>query len=349
MNKIFLGSQLGKEPFLSICIPTYNQPERLDLTLKSLQSQLMTGVEIVIRDDSPDMGSEEIVSRYLSSLSIRYYHGERIGIDRAVIFITEQAKGKYIWWLGDDVMAEGAVEYVLKLLTAEPQITFIWVNSCAIGGGMSSLDYGSDKFFKDNNEVLECVGDLLGYISAAIFKREILLGGTKHAERHIGTTWVTLFLVLYVLSRPGKYLYLHTPYIQGHPRPETDPHWYDPSQHTHFKIFTIDFYKVVTDSEFHGRFSKRSIKRMLANNIGAVLGTILVQRAKSYTYGMATASQKIRKIFPFYWNFPEFWLALPFLVAPSFVVRVGYKVYKFFFKNTRIRFRKTSASFLKKS
>lgn len=335
----YLNGQIDENLLLSICIPTYNQPDQLALSLESLLSQPMAGVEIVIRDDSPDLKSEEVVSRYLSLLPIRYYHGERIGIDRAVIFISEQAIGKYVWWLGDDMMAEGAVEHVLTVLVAEPQITFVWVNSCNVGGGMLSLDFGANKFFKNNNEVLESVGDLLGYISAVIFRREVLLRGTRHAERHIGSAWVTLFLVLYVLSIPGKYFYVHTPYIRAHPRPETDCKWYDPVQQNHFKLFTINFYNIVMDPEFQGRFSKNSIKRMLANNIGAVLKTVLVQRAKGYTYGMVTASQKIRKIFPLYWNFKEFWIALPFLVAPHFVIVGGYKVYKFFFKNTKIRFR----------
>jgi abequosyltransferase len=335
----YLGRELNKVPLLSICIPTYNQPEALAQTLESMLSQAMSDVEIVIRDDSPDSQSEDVVRRYLSLLPIRYFHGEKDGVDKAVMFITEQARGKYIWWFGDDVMADGAIEYMIRLITTYPDISFVWVNSQTIGGGMLSLDLGCDRFFKNNDEVLEYVGDLLGYISATVFRRDLVSGGMRYAERHVGTAFVTLFLVLYVLSQPGKYFYVQTPYVLGDARPETGPHWYDP-----FQVFAVNLYEVVTDPIFRGRFSEKSIKNMLSNNFGSIWRTILVQRAKGQVWGLGSDSPKVMTMFLLYWRFAEFWLALPFLVAPRFVVRIAYRIYKFFFKKTRIRFRQAHAS-----
>lgn len=335
----FLGNQTDDQPLLSICILTYNQPEALAQTLESLVSQPMTGVEIVIRDDSTDSQTEEIVTQYLSLLPIRYYHGEKTGVDRAVLLVTEQARGRYIWWFGDDVFAPGAMEYLIRLLSAYPEITFTWVNSQTLGGGMPSLDLGQDQFFRDNNEVLERVGDLLAYISATVFRRDVMLPSLKLAERHIGSALVTLFLVLYVLSRPGRYFYVQTPYVQGNLRPETGPYWYDP-----FQVFAVNLYQVVTDSEFCGRFSEKAIKRMLANNFGGIWRTILVQRAKDQNWGLGSNVPRLWMLFPLYWRFAEFWLALPFLAAPRFVVKAAYRIYKLFFRKTRLRFRGADAS-----
>jgi len=305
--------------------------------LDSLKLQEMTGVEIVIRDDSSDNKTEEIVRRYEDALPIRYFKGEKTGVDRAIIFITQQATGKYIWWFGDDVMAPGAVDYILQLLRQHQDISLIWVNSIPMEGGMLSLDFGKDKFFRDRNEVLEQVGDLLGFISATLFKRENALPGLKLAERHVGSAFVTLYLILYVLSGDGRFYYVQTPYVIAQSKPASESLWYDP-----FQVFAVNLYQVVTDDEFRKKFSPASVKRMLANNLDSICRTILVHRAKGYMHGLGSKSPKLGMLFLLYWKFPAFWWALPFLIAPRFLVRILYRLYKVFFRETRLRFRDSS-------
>ena len=57
--------------FLSFCIPTFNQPESIKKTLKSFLNQDVESIEIIIRDDSDNFETEEIVSEYLTKLPIR--------------------------------------------------------------------------------------------------------------------------------------------------------------------------------------------------------------------------------------------------------------------------------------
>lgn len=329
--------QIPSAPLLSICIPTYNQPREIQNLLDSLTQQVMSDVEIVIRDDSSDTKTEEIVNRYRDRLPIRYFRGEKIGVDKAIIFITQEAAGKYVWWFGDDVMAPGAVEYALQLVRQHQDISLIWINSIPMEGGMLSLDFGKDKFFRDRNEVLEQVGDLLGFISATLFMREDALPGIKHAERHVGSAFVTLYLILYVLSGGGRFYYVQTPYVLAQSKPASQSLWYDP-----FQVFAVNLYRVVTDDEFKKKFSPASVKRMLANNLDSICRTILVHRAKGYTHGLGSKSPKLGMLFSLYWKFPAFWRALPFLIAPRFLVRILYRLYKVFFRETRLRLRDNS-------
>jgi len=311
---------------ISICIPTYNQPQKVGRLLESLLPQITPEVEIVICDDSSNFETEKIVKEYLSKTSIKYkyFKKEKGGLDRAIIFLTEEAKGKYVWWLGDDVLAEGAVKKVLEIIKRYPDIDFICVNSRCIGNNQPALELGEDKFFKNKNQALEEVVDSLGYISVTIFKREKALTGIKASEKHIGSAWVNLYVILHVLSQEGRTYYLSYPYVLGDYRPPNQPTWYDG-----FWIFAVNLFYII--QEFKDKFAKKSIKKALSSNFHRIWKGILVYRAKDYTTGLGSRSPKLLILMKLYWNFFEFWLALPLLLLPRFVDRFLYKIYKKFF------------------
>ena len=117
LNSFFKGE---KEDFLlSFCIPTCNRPEELSWLLTTLLPQLTDDVELFIKDDSVDNKSEDLVKEMLldSNVNFRYFHGEKEGIDEANIFIAEHARGKFVWWFGDDdELLPGALERVLSAI-----------------------------------------------------------------------------------------------------------------------------------------------------------------------------------------------------------------------------------------
>ena len=57
---------------LSICIPTYNQPQKVKRLLKSLLPQISPEVEIIVCDDSSNFETENIIKEYLGKTSIKY-------------------------------------------------------------------------------------------------------------------------------------------------------------------------------------------------------------------------------------------------------------------------------------
>jgi glycosyltransferase involved in cell wall biosynthesis len=65
---------------VSVCIPTYRNPELLARALASVASQTFTDYEIVITDDSPDDSVESVVARFAPSAPIIYgRNSERLG------------------------------------------------------------------------------------------------------------------------------------------------------------------------------------------------------------------------------------------------------------------------------
>jgi glycosyltransferase involved in cell wall biosynthesis len=45
-------------PKISICIPTYKQVDKLEVLLRSIDSQTFRDFEVIVSDDSPDMDVE---------------------------------------------------------------------------------------------------------------------------------------------------------------------------------------------------------------------------------------------------------------------------------------------------
>ncbi|MEK7162812.1 MAG: methyltransferase domain-containing protein, partial [Patescibacteria group bacterium] len=293
--------------------------------------------EIIVRDDSTNLETENLIENYLkkTSVSIRYFKGKKEGLDTAIIFLTQEAKGDYVWWFGDDILVEGAISYVIELVKKSPQIFFIWVNSCNINHkNDTAFKLEGNKFFDNRNQLLEKDIGLLGFISVTIFKREKALSGIEKSKKYIGSAFVNLYLILHVLSQDGKFYFLNTPYVISEPKLAGEQRWYDP-----FQVFGINLYKIVY--EFEDKFNKQSIKKALIDNFRRVWRAVVVERAMGFTAGFGSKTPKIKQMFKCYWSYWEFYIALPLFLTPRFILRILYKIYKFFKQQPhRLLFRK---------
>jgi glycosyltransferase involved in cell wall biosynthesis len=317
---------------LTIGIPTYNQPRDFEKTLASIVPQITSGVELLIRDDSTNNLSEEIVKKYSKLCSIRYIRGtEKIGIDRVDIYLIEEAKGEYVWLFGDDEMASGGVENVCRILKENKEISFLWVNSISKAGKELSIDLGPSRFFIDGNEALSKVSDLLNFISAMVFHRERALNIIPFAQKHIGTTLAAFYAVLCLLAREGKFYYVGEPYVIGGIRNQDEKLWYDS-----FKVYARDYPRLV--KEFKSQFKRSAIRSALHLTLKGVWRAILVHRAKGYkNAGYGPDSVRMGILFKNSWTFLEFWFLLPFFLMPTFCLRFFYRIYKICFPNTLAR------------
>lgn len=112
-------------PIISICIPTYNREEYLDMCIFSIVKQielnkdLLSQVEIIISDNASRDNSSLIAKKYKNKpIRLRYYRNiDNIGINRNYLKVASYAKGKYVWFMSDDdIMQKGAISKVLKAL-----------------------------------------------------------------------------------------------------------------------------------------------------------------------------------------------------------------------------------------
>lgn len=330
MNKILL----------SVCIATYNQPKEVDRLLQALVPQLTPEAEILIKDDSPNTDTEVVVRKHNTHGTIRYIGGERDeekiksltagrkkgqkgGLDRAIIFLTEEARGEYVWWLGDDVVEKGAIAAMIEVIKRNPHLNFLLVNFQTIGSSALAFPWERDRWFTNQSEVLEEAVGVLGFISATVFRRTLALTGIQGSQKYIGSAFVNLYLVLHVLSQGGGCYFLKGPYLINHPTPQ------EKVNDNGFEVFGVNFFNIV--SEFKNKFDKKSVRRILSKNFSCVWRGVLVRWVTGYESPKGKRWQMVK----LYWSFPELWFGLPAFILPLWLNKQLYKTYKIFFKDRK--------------
>ena len=317
----------SRELELSICLPTYNQPKSVARFLESLKSEIVDGMEVLIRDDSANDDTKKIVEEYKRSFSIliRYFKGEKVakgGYDIALLSLTKEAQGRYVWWFGDDVIKPGAVKRIIDLVTKFPDISFLWLNSQNIEDEKYiSPRSSASKFFKDHNEVFATNVGLLGFPTATILKRENALKNINKAEKFIGTTLTGYFLVLDVLTQNGKFYFLEDPSFLSNPKPAGEVRWYDS-----FQVHAINYYVIA--QSFKNKFDRRAFRKGLADQFGRIWRAVVVERAMGLTTGFGSKTPKILPMTKLYWSYPEYWIALPLFLIPRPTLKWCYRLYK---------------------
>lgn len=315
------------EILLSICILSFNQSPEVERLLNSLSPQMTDDIEVVIRDDSTNNETELLVQRFSEIIPIRYFHGKKEGIDKTVIFLTEEARGKFVWWLGDDDVVPGGVGQVLDAIRNNRDLTFVWANYRLAGAKDLAIDLQSNCFFSSRDEVLELGGAALGFVSATVFKRELALPGIDRARKYIGSAFVNLYLVLYVISQPGRHYYVHGPVVICHPATIDEIKAVvvkSPGvvRNDAFEVFGVNFSRIVR--EFAMVFSSVAVRRTIKKSFGQTWRGMLV----AWVGGWDTPKGKRVRMFKYFWTFPECWIALILFVTPLSVNKLLYRIYK---------------------
>ena len=88
---------------LSIC-PTYNRPENLLDCLSSLSKQKKKHkFEVCISDNCSNYNIKKLILPFKKKLNIRLkINKKNLGFAMNVLNVSLLAKGKFIWFLGDD-------------------------------------------------------------------------------------------------------------------------------------------------------------------------------------------------------------------------------------------------------
>jgi hypothetical protein len=192
------------------------------------------------------------------------------------------------------------------------------------------------RLFKSKDELLELGGAGLGFVSATIFKRKLALTGIERSKKYIGSLFVNLYIVLHVISQPGKYYYIRGPVVICHPT-TTDEirEIVAKASNTEiinagFEVYGINFPNIV--KEFSGDFSTAAIRRTIKRSFGQTWRGMLV----AWVGGWDTPKEKRIRMLKYYWTFPECWLALLFFITPLSVNKILYRIYKVFCANRRL-------------
>jgi len=114
----------GTRPLLTVGIPTFNRCERLRRTLERLRPLLGPEVECIVVDNGSTDGTARMITDLVSkAYPLRAFRNEHnIGYDRNYLRLIEQARGTWLWPLGDDESVDFAkVQIVLEHLRASSE------------------------------------------------------------------------------------------------------------------------------------------------------------------------------------------------------------------------------------
>jgi len=322
-------------PLISICIPTYNQPKRLDMLLESISRQYSDFLEVIVCDDSQNNLSEAIVQKYKNQIPIKYIHRQEKGFDSAILNLLEIASGDYVWWFGDDILLDNAIKEIYKILISNNKIVFLWINSAnELDHSLITFEERGLKLLKDRNELLKYDIGLLGFITATIFKRVSVSESIPNAKKLIGTSFVALFIVLCAVVQPGIYAICGKICFVSPPKPSGEIRWYD-----QIMVFGINLYKIAIN--FSYAFDDKKFKDAISKNLRRVLRAVLYERAKGYTTGFGSNTYSHIEFLRCYHSYPTFWLYFPALLLPRFMICWIYdassKLKKLIAKNESVR------------
>ena len=112
------------KPLVTIGIPTFNRPQLLERTLKSVAAQDYDNLEVIVADNASETQdaaalTKQILSEVASVDFVR--HQRNIGSLRNFFFLLERARGKYFMWLADDdEISPNYVSTLVELLESNP-------------------------------------------------------------------------------------------------------------------------------------------------------------------------------------------------------------------------------------
>ena len=319
---------MNNKPLISICIITCNQPEAVKNVIYDISLQESEDIEILVRDDSSDSKTEKIVEKAIKEINIpiQYFHSKKEsfgGYDKALLDVTEKANGKYVWWFGDDRLSKKAIDKVVSIARSKDDFSFIWLNARNINDSSDiGFDLGGDMTFSNASDIFEKNVGLLGFPTITILNREDAVRGIKDAKKFIGTTLTGFFLLLYVITQKNKKaIFIQEPIILSEPKPHGENRWYDS-----FQVHGVNYFLVAKN--FKNSILPKSFRKGMSDQYGRIWRAVIYERIMGLSTRFASSSQKIWKMTKLYWLYPEFYIALPLMLLPRFVLRLVYKLYK---------------------
>ena len=89
---------------VTIIVPFYNVEEYIERSIKSLVTQSLEEIEIILVNDGSKDGSEEIAKKYVAMYpeKIKYLEKENGGLSDARNYAIPYATGEYIAFLDSD-------------------------------------------------------------------------------------------------------------------------------------------------------------------------------------------------------------------------------------------------------
>jgi glycosyl transferase family 2 len=118
---------VSEQPLVTICIPTYNRPDMLRHSLRSVLEQSYRHLEVIVSDNASDTDTAAVVDSFGDDRVRIDRLAANIGLHGNMTRCLHLGTGKYRAVLhDDDVMLPGNVQSKVAFLEAHPQVGLVF-------------------------------------------------------------------------------------------------------------------------------------------------------------------------------------------------------------------------------
>jgi len=162
---------MKNNPFFSIIMPTYNQAEFIESSLKSIFNQDTDAYELLVYDAMSDDDTPEILKKYEKLL---VWHREQdSGMSEAINKGFKAGKGEVFAWLcSDDMYLPQAFSRVKEAFGQDPDLDFVYGdaiemdrNGFIFSPNLFTEEYNKDRYLFSHNYICQ---------PTLFFKRSVL-------------------------------------------------------------------------------------------------------------------------------------------------------------------------------
>lgn len=203
------------EILLSICIPTYNRGNFLDIALSRISIAVQgfeNKVEIIVSDNNSNDNTKEVLEKYHRIFKFSSFKNEvNIGLNHNLLLLIDKyASGKYCWLLGDDdFIYYNSLEVIIPILETTNvdfiNFDFDYVASISeLPFKISCTDIKENNYcsFEELTSISLNPGNVLfTFISANIFKLDLVKYVDKdYISKDLWSGLDSLFPLSYIYS-----------------------------------------------------------------------------------------------------------------------------------------------------
>lgn len=174
---------------LSICIPTYNRPDKVNQLLNFLYVEYQNidkiKIEFIVGDNSDNLLTHDncIKSILYQNKLLKYVKNKNnLGLVGNVLNLASLAKGQYVWFMGDDDLYYMNILSIVQKAIIEDNYAFIFLNHKAYYGSNkdsivfnSAVDLNGNFIYEDGRKMALDIwkesSTSMMFMSACIYNR----------------------------------------------------------------------------------------------------------------------------------------------------------------------------------
>lgn len=115
-----------KQPLVSVCIPTYNNADYIEETMRSVLNQTYQNIELIIVDDQSEDGTVQVVKNVKDPRVKLFINEKNLGMSGNWNHCMELCQGEYIKLLcADDLIHETLIEREVEAMEKYPEVLLV--------------------------------------------------------------------------------------------------------------------------------------------------------------------------------------------------------------------------------